>query len=227
MCARSAGAMIAIAFVHNLLRRHPACTVLLHRPIPAAARSTDAGTAATEANQLSNGMPDASQPASDQPGTQSQAELQRTGNAKNCRREGAALSRRGYLSSAVLKLVAGGLRIDHSIQSAQLLLKQTCRGYPLWRRLLRSRCLCHLAHSSLALGFLQGSFFSSGFSDHKWLAHMRRSLQAQMCMMQLKRILGRAEPLRAHCGRLRACGITPVPRFAVASHPIMLTVAPR
>lgn len=29
-----AGAMLAIAFVHNLLRRHPACNVLLHRPSP-------------------------------------------------------------------------------------------------------------------------------------------------------------------------------------------------
>ena len=27
-----AGALVAIAFVHNLLRRHPACGVLLHRP---------------------------------------------------------------------------------------------------------------------------------------------------------------------------------------------------
>ena len=31
---RAAGAMVCIAFVHNLLRRHPATCVLLHRPVP-------------------------------------------------------------------------------------------------------------------------------------------------------------------------------------------------
>lgn len=34
MCL-SAGAAICLAFIHNLLRRHPACTQLLHRPGPA------------------------------------------------------------------------------------------------------------------------------------------------------------------------------------------------
>ena len=32
MSAPPAGAMIAIGFIHNLIRRHPSCMVLLHRP---------------------------------------------------------------------------------------------------------------------------------------------------------------------------------------------------
>lgn len=42
--------MIAIAFVHNILRRHPSCNVLLHKPEAAAATA-----AATSAAQASNG----------------------------------------------------------------------------------------------------------------------------------------------------------------------------
>jgi hypothetical protein len=87
MC--SAGAMIAIAFVHNLLRRHPACTVLLHRPTPVAARSSDASTAAAEPDQLANGKPDVSQQASEQPGAQSQPVSQGTEKAKKWGRKGA------------------------------------------------------------------------------------------------------------------------------------------
>ncbi len=30
--APPAGALIAIAFIHNILRRHPSCAVLLHNP---------------------------------------------------------------------------------------------------------------------------------------------------------------------------------------------------
>lgn len=41
-----AGAMIGIAFVHNLLRRHPACSVLLHRQ-PSEARAGADASAAT------------------------------------------------------------------------------------------------------------------------------------------------------------------------------------
>ena len=37
-CLHGAGALVAAAFVHNLLRRHPACNVLLHRPSPRAAQ---------------------------------------------------------------------------------------------------------------------------------------------------------------------------------------------
>lgn len=81
--------MIAIAFVHNLLRRHPACTVLLHRATPAAARSTDASSAATEPDQLANGKPDVFQPASEQPGAQSQPVSQGTEKAKKWRGKGA------------------------------------------------------------------------------------------------------------------------------------------
>lgn len=48
-----AGAMLCIAFVHNLLRRHPACNVLLHRPSPkppaAAAAAPQAGKPAAGA----------------------------------------------------------------------------------------------------------------------------------------------------------------------------------
>lgn len=39
ICMR-VGAMIAIVFVHNLLRRHPSCSILLHKPLPAGAAST-------------------------------------------------------------------------------------------------------------------------------------------------------------------------------------------
>jgi len=48
LSAPPAGAILAIAFVHNLIRRHPSCMVLLHRPKPVShqdARST--GTAST------------------------------------------------------------------------------------------------------------------------------------------------------------------------------------
>ena len=40
--------MTAIAFVHNLLRRHPACTVLLHAPSSPAAVAQAPSAAATE-----------------------------------------------------------------------------------------------------------------------------------------------------------------------------------
>lgn len=43
--------MIAIAFVHNVLRRHPSCNVLLHKPEAAAATAP-----ATSAAQASNGV---------------------------------------------------------------------------------------------------------------------------------------------------------------------------
>lgn len=36
LAAPPAGAAIAVAFVHNLLRRHPACNILLHRYGPCA-----------------------------------------------------------------------------------------------------------------------------------------------------------------------------------------------
>ena len=41
----TAGAVIAIAFIHNLLRRHPSCNVLVNKPI----RPETAGTAAAAA----------------------------------------------------------------------------------------------------------------------------------------------------------------------------------
>jgi U3 small nucleolar RNA-associated protein 19 len=43
-----AGAIIAVAFVHNLLRRHPACCVLLHRPTPRQAPDQATASAPTE-----------------------------------------------------------------------------------------------------------------------------------------------------------------------------------
>ncbi len=55
-CLVPAGAMIAIAFVHNLLRRHPACTVLLHRPLPSAPGHADARAAAAEGSSAANGQ---------------------------------------------------------------------------------------------------------------------------------------------------------------------------
>lgn len=53
-CALTAppgAAMVAIAFVHNILRRHPPCAVMLHRPTPAveAAAETAEEAAAEEA----------------------------------------------------------------------------------------------------------------------------------------------------------------------------------
>lgn len=48
--------MIAIAFVHNLLRRHPACTVLLHQPLPQALGHADADPAARQAGRAANGQ---------------------------------------------------------------------------------------------------------------------------------------------------------------------------
>ena len=51
-----AGAMIAIAFVHNLLRRHPACTVLLHQPLPSAPGHTDADATGRQASSPANGQ---------------------------------------------------------------------------------------------------------------------------------------------------------------------------
>ena len=50
----AAGAMIAIAFVHNLLRRHPACTVLLHQPQPSAPVHADASAATREASSVAD-----------------------------------------------------------------------------------------------------------------------------------------------------------------------------
>lgn len=55
MCA---GALIAIAFVHNLLRRHPACGVLLHRlprPAPAAASPNPKAINSTSAHHDTDG----------------------------------------------------------------------------------------------------------------------------------------------------------------------------
>lgn len=42
--APPAGAMVAVGFIHNLVRRHPSCIVLLHRPVKSTAAA--AGTAA-------------------------------------------------------------------------------------------------------------------------------------------------------------------------------------
>ena len=41
--APPAGAMMAIAFIHNLIRRHPACTVLLDNPAAASASASIKG----------------------------------------------------------------------------------------------------------------------------------------------------------------------------------------
>ena len=42
------GAMIAIVFVHNLLRRHPSCSILLHKALPAGTASS--ATSASQQN---------------------------------------------------------------------------------------------------------------------------------------------------------------------------------
>lgn len=46
---RAAGAIIAIAFIHNLLRRHPSCSVLVHRPKTSLLPKTDTAAAAAPA----------------------------------------------------------------------------------------------------------------------------------------------------------------------------------
>jgi U3 small nucleolar RNA-associated protein 19 len=45
--APPSGAMVALGFVHNLVRRHPSCMVLLHRPQAAAPAPAAAATAPT------------------------------------------------------------------------------------------------------------------------------------------------------------------------------------
>jgi U3 small nucleolar RNA-associated protein 19 len=47
LAAPPAGAVVAVAFVHNLLRRHPACNILLHRWDPLIASSAPPLRAAT------------------------------------------------------------------------------------------------------------------------------------------------------------------------------------
>jgi U3 small nucleolar RNA-associated protein 19 len=44
--APPAGAMLALGFMHNIIRRHPACMVLLHKPRAAAANVDADGEAA-------------------------------------------------------------------------------------------------------------------------------------------------------------------------------------
>ena len=112
--------MIAIAFVHNLLRRHPACAVLLHRPTPVAARSTDASTAATEPDQLANGKVDVSQPASEQPGAQSQPVSQGTEKAKEWRKEAEESGEAGAVQQD------GG---EHEIASEQSACRAEANGW--------------------------------------------------------------------------------------------------
>jgi hypothetical protein len=47
--APPAGAMLALGFIHNIIRRHPACMVLLHKPSTAAANGDAASGRATAA----------------------------------------------------------------------------------------------------------------------------------------------------------------------------------
>ena len=70
-CICTAGAVIAIAFIHNLLRRHPSCSVLVNKPallpsavtasvpaptVPAAAdKSTDAAEQCLLPDAMTNG----------------------------------------------------------------------------------------------------------------------------------------------------------------------------
>ena len=68
----SAGAIIAIAFIHNLLRRHPSCSVLVHRP--AAKRQAHASTMPAAQNNM--------QPVSDRSGQATQ-NGHATANAQN------------------------------------------------------------------------------------------------------------------------------------------------
>jgi U3 small nucleolar RNA-associated protein 19 len=63
--APPAGAMLALGFIHNIIRRHPACMVLLHNPRTAAAGGGDAdgqeggGTAGVDV--YDEGQPDPAQ----------------------------------------------------------------------------------------------------------------------------------------------------------------------
>jgi U3 small nucleolar RNA-associated protein 19 len=50
--------MVSIGFVHNLIRRHPSCMVLLHRPVPAAATADAAATAVVGADPYNESEPD-------------------------------------------------------------------------------------------------------------------------------------------------------------------------
>lgn len=71
LAAYPAGAMIAIAFVHNLLRRHPACTVLLHRQTLAALEPQKDAAGVTEHHELANGQQDSLAPVTERPSEQS------------------------------------------------------------------------------------------------------------------------------------------------------------
>ena len=135
--------MIAIAFVHNLLRRHPACTVLLHRPTPVAARSTDASTAALEPDQLAYGKPDVFQPASEQPEAQSQPVSQGTEKAKKWRRKGAEES-----GEAGAVQQDGG---EHKIASGQSACRAEANGWGTADRLQ------HLVSAAAAEADAQGT----------------------------------------------------------------------
>jgi U3 small nucleolar RNA-associated protein 19 len=50
LSAPPAGAMLALAFVHNIVRRHPACMCLLHKPPSAAAAAGSGGGGGAEGN---------------------------------------------------------------------------------------------------------------------------------------------------------------------------------
>lgn len=53
--APPAGALAAIAFVHNILRRHPACMQLLHRVVPPRGGSLTAATATDNTTRKDDG----------------------------------------------------------------------------------------------------------------------------------------------------------------------------
>ena len=80
-----AGAMLAIAFVHNLLRRHPACTVLLHRQPSEAQPGAGASAATSELSSIANGQ-DTSGSAVSQNGQGDQPDEQETEKAAKRRK---------------------------------------------------------------------------------------------------------------------------------------------
>ena len=55
MSSSPAGSLVALAFVHNIIRRHPACLQMLHRP-PRASATNTAGLGSAGASKI-NGQP--------------------------------------------------------------------------------------------------------------------------------------------------------------------------
>lgn len=57
MSAPPAGAMLAIAFIHNLIRRHPSCILLLHKPHKSGPMNGPDGTPGQDVYKENEAMP--------------------------------------------------------------------------------------------------------------------------------------------------------------------------